>query len=84
MDRELLLAMSDLLDQKLKAELQPLKDEICGVKDEVAGLKGEVSALKEDVSALKEDVIACRRILTGLKMWYRNTARCCREFHSDR
>ena len=67
MDRELLLAMSDLLDQKLKAELQPLKDEICGVKDEVAGLKGEVSALKEDVSALKEDVSSMKDRLDVLE-----------------
>ena len=42
-DNELLLAISDLMDKKLKselqAELQPIKDDIAFLKNEIATLK---------------------------------------------
>ena len=33
-DQELLLAISDMMDKKLKSELQPLKEDLQGVKEE--------------------------------------------------
>lgn len=38
-DHELLLAISEMMDTKLKSEIQPLKNEIQAVKDEVHHMK---------------------------------------------
>ena len=38
-DNELLLAMSEMMDTKLKAELQPMKDDLQSVKEEVHQVK---------------------------------------------
>ncbi len=62
-NEELLLAMSDLLDVKLRAELQPLKNELHGeiraVRDE---LHTEIQAVKNElhleIRAVKDDLHA--------------------------
>lgn len=62
-NEELLLAMSDLLDVKLRAELQPLKNELHGeiraVRDE---LHAEIQAVKNElhleIRAVKDDLHA--------------------------
>ncbi len=38
-DNELLLAISDMMDTKLKSELQPLKNDLQSIKDEVHHIK---------------------------------------------
>lgn len=38
-DNELLLAISEMMDKKLKSELQPLKNDMQSVKDEVHQIK---------------------------------------------
>ena len=38
-DNELLLANSEIMDSKLKSELQPLKNDIQSIKDEVHQIK---------------------------------------------
>ena len=38
-DNELLLAISDMMDSKLKSELQPLKNDIQSIKNEVHQIK---------------------------------------------
>lgn len=38
-DNELLLALSEMFDKKLKSELQPLKNDLQTVKDEVHQIK---------------------------------------------
>lgn len=38
-DNELLLAISEMMDTKLKSELQPLKNDLQSVKDEVHQIK---------------------------------------------
>lgn len=55
-DNELLLAMSDLLDTKLKAELQPIRDDIHILKKDVQMLKSEMQEVKGDIRLLKKDV----------------------------
>ena len=55
-DNELLLAISNMMDTKLKTELQPIKNDLQEVKADVQGLKEDVQGLKEDVQVLKEDV----------------------------
>lgn len=44
-DNELLLAISDMMDKKLKAELQPIKNDLQNVKDDVR----QVKAFQENV-----------------------------------
>lgn len=38
-DNEMLLAISEMMDTKLKSELQPLKNELQSVKDEIHQIK---------------------------------------------
>ena len=38
-DNELLLAISEMMDSKLKSELQPLKNDIQSIKNEVHQIK---------------------------------------------
>lgn len=38
-DNELLLAISDMMDKKLKSELQPIKNDLQTVKDEASQIK---------------------------------------------
>lgn len=52
MDKEILRALSVLLDEKLN----PIKEDISGVKKDVSSLREDVSELKNNVSSLKEDV----------------------------
>lgn len=52
-DNELLLAMSDLLDTKLKAELQPIRDDIHILKKDVQMLKSEMQEVKMDLCQVK-------------------------------
>lgn len=55
-DGELLLAMSDLLDTKLKAELQPIRDDIHVLKGEMQEVKSDIRLLKKDVQMLKSEM----------------------------
>ena len=55
-DNELLMAMSDLLDSKLKAELQPIKDDIRDLKTDVSGMKADISNLETRMSNVDDDV----------------------------
>ena len=49
-----LLAISDLLDVKLRTELQPLKEDVSLLKDKVNVLTDDVSSLKEDTGILQD------------------------------
>ncbi len=70
-DKEMLSAMSDLLDEKLDRKfdekLQPVYDRLDTLEQDVSGLKEDVSALKEDVSVLKEDVSKLNDRVGGLE-----------------
>jgi len=55
-ENELLLAISDMMDHKLKSELQPIKNDLQTVKNEVQLVKNEVQLVKEDLQAVKEDL----------------------------
>ena len=63
MDRELLEAISRMMDEKL----EPIKKDIAGLKGDVSNLKEEVSTLKEDISTLKEDVSVLKDDVSSLK-----------------
>ena len=63
-NQELLLAISDMLDQKLdekldqkfETELRPIKDDICELKTDVKELRSDVTELQSDVKELRSDV----------------------------
>ncbi len=54
-DKEILLAMSDML-QPIKSDIQDMKGDIRELKEDVQGLKEDVQGLKEDVRVLKKDM----------------------------
>ena len=59
-DNELLLAISNMMDTKLRAELQPIKNELQTVKDELQSVKNEVHQMKlyqENVTFPRLDTI---------------------------
>ena len=45
-ENELLLAISDMMDHKLKSELQPIKNDLQTVKNEVQAVKDDVHHMK--------------------------------------
>ena len=55
-DNELLLAISSMMDTKLKAELQPLKNDLQDVKTELRIVKDDVQDLKVRVQRLEDRV----------------------------
>ena len=55
-NQELLLAISDMLDQKFEKELRPIKDDICEMKTDVKELQSDVTELQSDVKELRSDV----------------------------
>jgi len=52
-DNELLLAMSEMMDTKLKSELQPIKNDLQSVKNELQSVKNEVQS---EIQSVKDEV----------------------------
>ena len=70
-DRELLNAISEMMDEKLsgiKEDVRILKEEVSELKEDVRILKEEVSELKEDVRILKEDVEILKSQVSELRV----------------
>ncbi len=55
-DNELLLALSGMLDKKLKAELQPIKNELQTMKDDIADMKGEIADIKSNMLIMQNEI----------------------------
>lgn len=66
-DKELLLALSDLLDKKLTSALEPIGADIAQLKSDVAELKSDVVELKSDVVELKSNVVQLSSDVEQLK-----------------
>ena len=66
-NQELLLAISDMLDQKFEKELRPIKDDICEMKTDVKELQSDVTELQSDVTELQNDVKELRSDVTELQ-----------------
>lgn len=57
-DNELLLALSNLLDEKLKAELQPIKSDIKQIKSEQARINMIIeNEIRNDIKLLTENYL---------------------------
>ena len=66
-NQELLLAISDMLDQKFEKELRPIKDDICELKTDVKELQSDVTELQSDVKELRSDVTELRSDVKELR-----------------
>lgn len=59
-DNELLLALSGMLDKKLKAELQPIKNELQTMKDDIADMKGEIADIRSEIAGMKGEIASIK------------------------
>lgn len=66
-DRELMDAISQLLDVKLTNELGPIKYEIKSIKDEVREIKDEVREIKAEVKTGREDIKSLSQTVEGVE-----------------
>ena len=66
-DRELMDAISQLLDVKLTNELGPIKYEIKSIKDEVREIKDEVREMKAEVKTGREDIKGLAQTLDAVE-----------------
>ena len=57
-NNELILAISDLLDEKLKAQLQPIKDTLEKIDDRLTALEDRMTALEDRMTALEDRMTA--------------------------
>ena len=75
-NNELLLAISDMMDKKLKseiqAELQPLKDDISHIKGDINYMKSDINHLNNDVSNIKSDINHLNDDINSIKMHLEN------------
>ena len=84
-DNELLLAIGDLMDRKLKselqAELQPIKDEIASIKDQMTSLKSEIELLKTEQT--KTNLVIENEIVPGIKLLKENYLPASRRYMQE-
>lgn len=66
-DRELMDAISQLLDVKLTNELGPIKYEIKSIKDEVREIKDEVREMKAEVKTGREGIKGLAQTLDAVE-----------------
>ncbi len=68
--QELLLALSEMMDQKLqpiRADIAELKVDVAELKEELKAVKADIVELKADVAGLKEELKAVKADIVGLK-----------------
>jgi chromosome segregation ATPase len=66
-DNELLVALSDMIDKKLSAQLKPIKNDIAGVKNEVTGIKDDIVGVENEITSLKNEIGGMKDEITGVK-----------------
>lgn len=67
-DNELLLALSGMLDKKLKAELQPIRNELQEMKKDIAGLNGEIAGIKDEIADMKSEMAVMKADIADMKV----------------
>ncbi len=55
-NNEFLLAMSDIMDKKLRAELQPLKNEIQDMGGEMQNMRSEMQELRSEMQNMRSEM----------------------------
>ena len=82
-NQELLLAISDMLDQKFETELRPIKDDICELKTDVKELRSDVTELQSDVKELRSDVTELQSDVKELQSNVTEVQNDVKELRSD-
>lgn len=72
-DTELLLAISNMLDSKLKSELQPFKNELTRELQTIRSeLAGELQDIRSELQTLKNDQQSLRAEVHSIKLYQEN------------
>jgi chromosome segregation ATPase len=66
-DNELLLALSEMIDKKLDAQLEPIKKDIYGVKKDINSMKKDSYEMKKDINSMKKDSYEMRNDINSMK-----------------
>lgn len=69
-ENELLLALSDMLDKKLNAQLEPIKNDISDMKNDISVMKHDITDLKNEVQ--KINIILENEIRPDIKLLAEN------------
>ncbi|MDE5591326.1 MAG: hypothetical protein K2J60_19645 [Acetatifactor sp.] len=70
-DNELLLAISDMMDRKLKpihTDVRELQEDMTEVKADIADLKADVRELQEDMTEVKADIVELQVTVGNLQI----------------
>ncbi|MDE5818394.1 MAG: hypothetical protein K2I07_03610 [Lachnospiraceae bacterium] len=70
--KEDLLAISEIMDMKLKTELQPLKNDMQVLKSDVEGLKSNVQVLQDNMQVLQDDMQGVKDKLHLMNLYHEN------------
>lgn len=65
--KEDLIAISEIMDTKLKTELQPLKNDLQVIKNDMQVLQDKVQALQADMQVLQDNVQALQDDMQALQ-----------------
>lgn len=60
-DNELLLALSDMIDKKLDAKLQPLQKGIIDIKSDVTNMQDDITDIKVQLNQIDSNIIKTRQ-----------------------
>lgn len=60
-DNELLLALSDMIDKKLDAKLQPLQKDITDIKSDVTNMQDDITDIKVQLNQIDSNIIKTRQ-----------------------
>lgn len=60
-DNELLLALSDMIDKKLDAKLQPLQKGITDIKSDVTNMQDDITDIKVQLNQIDSNIIKTRQ-----------------------
>ena len=76
--KEDILAIAELMDEKLRTErqavsemmdkkLKPINEDLSGVKQDLSGVKQDLAGVKQDLSGVKQDLSGVKEDLSGVK-----------------
>lgn len=65
-DNELLIALSEMMDNKLSVQLEPIKSDITEMKSDIAVLKTDMIDVKSDIAVLKTDMVEVKSDIADL------------------
>lgn len=71
-DNELLLAISNIMDEKLKNELQPLKKDVQDLKNNVPTLNQDAKTLNNCVTKMNHDIQELMNRITKIELTLEN------------